>query len=141
MKIIFLDIDGVLNNDATTARYSGTFIGIDPALVVQFYRILCGVPDAQVVLSSSWRIHPLDKEEVRREVGEFMDVTPVLGGHMARGREIAAWLKGHPEVKRYAILDDDRGMLKEQIPSCFFTNGRVGLTDAIVDQVIEWLND
>jgi hypothetical protein len=31
-----------------------------------------------------------------------------------RGEEIAEWLREHPEVKEYAILDDSEDMLEEQ---------------------------
>ena len=31
-----------------------------------------------------------------------------------RGEQIAEWLERHPEVTRYAIIDDDSDMLDEQ---------------------------
>jgi hypothetical protein len=34
---------------------------------------------------------------------------------MIRGEEIKAWLHQHPEVTRYAIVDDDSDMLPEQV--------------------------
>lgn len=81
---------------------------------------------AVVVLSTSWR------NDVRwTTYGPALDLpvvdrTPVLSG--CRGDEIAAWLADHPNVERYAIIDDDPDMLPEQQPYFIHTSMFDGFT-------------
>ena len=53
MKIIFLDIDGVLNRDSTKEKFRD-FTGVDVYLTNKFLTWLEG-KDYDVVLSSTWR--------------------------------------------------------------------------------------
>lgn len=77
---------------------------------------------AQVVLSSTWRKH-----DDWLDYGPALDL-PIIDrtpqGMGPRGQEIADWLAGHPEVERYAIIDDDADMLPEQMP--YFVQTRYG---------------
>ncbi len=52
MKLIFLDIDGVL---ADETRHDNKYRRISLEAVFQFNRLLHAAPDAHVVISSSWR--------------------------------------------------------------------------------------
>lgn len=52
MKLIFLDIDGVLN---AHEKLPSGYCGIARQCVDQLNRILAAVPDAQLVISSAWR--------------------------------------------------------------------------------------
>ena len=102
MKIIFLDIDGVLNCEKTFQRHRGA-IGIDPYLVAIFNRIIFAT-DAKIVLSSSWRYSKEGREEIRQQVIDFIDITPKmpkLGGAetMERGYEIKKWLEDNKHIK------------------------------------------
>ena len=56
MKVIFLDIDGVLNCKQTPNPRKFPFI-VDPVLLGRLNRLL-GLTDAKVVLSSNWRYDP-----------------------------------------------------------------------------------
>ena len=98
----------------------------------------------QVVLSSTWRLHPESRAQVERWVCKFIDVTPEfvrsLSEGAVRGNEIQDWLDKHPEVTRYAILDDDPDMLEEQLPNFFKTTWEKGLTEEIMEKVIAHLN-
>ena len=100
----------------------------------------------KVVLSSTWRLFEESRKEVAKQVCEFIDVTPRLfSGIYApkeRGHEIKQWLDQHPEVTRYAILDDNSDMLEEQLPNFFKTEwfGDGGLNQEIADRVIAHLN-
>jgi hypothetical protein len=88
MKVIFLDIDGVLNCWATTERWRG-YIGIDPKLAQRFAELVTG---AKVVLSSTWRCDPdwLKTMHANGVVG-FIDRTPLLPNRRRRGdRSMAA---------------------------------------------------
>lgn len=129
MKVLFLDMDGVLNSDPylldngtemtpTGRQLTWPHGHIDPKNVEILNRILL-TSGASVVLSSSWRrlINLEDLTKVLRTRGykgpDLMDLTPTardLPGWQPftpRRKEIQVWLDGHPEVDHYVILDDD----------------------------------
>lgn len=54
-----------------------------------------------------------------------------------RGLEIADWLREHPEVTKYAIIDDDNDFLPDQRPNLFRTHWQSGLQDEHVDKIVE----
>lgn len=142
IKVLFLDIDGVVNCATTCQRHRGA-IGIDPYMALLVGRIIIAT-EAKIVLSSSWRFMTDGKEEVERQVMPIFDITPrhpKIGGAetMERGYEIKAWLDEHPEVNRYAILDDDSDMLEEQLPHFFKTTWEKGITEEIAEKVIKHL--
>lgn len=57
--VVFLDIDGVLNDDQTTVHAEGThFTGIDPHHVPRLQHLLDRLGSPVVVLSSTWRLRP-----------------------------------------------------------------------------------
>lgn len=137
MKVLFLDIDGVVNCRTTNQRHRG-FIGIDPYMAFLVGKIVLDT-GVSVCLSSTWRLDEFSREEVRSQVVDFIDVTPhVLGG--SRGEEIQLWLDRHPEVERYAILDDDTDMLKTQRPNVFQTTWEEGVTKEIAEAVTKHFN-
>lgn len=65
---------------------------------------------------------------------------PMLDSLGVRGHEIQAWLDKHPEVEKYAILDDDSDMLPEQMPNFFKTTFQNGLLEETMYKVIKHLN-
>lgn len=135
MKVLFLDIDGVVNCASTTQRHRGA-IGIDPymAFIVGKIQLDTG---CEVVLSSTWRHWDYTRAEVRKQVVEFIDVTPDSKKGF-RGDEVKAWLANHPEVTRYAILDDDSDFHQDQ--PLFKTTWKEGITEAIAKNVTRYLN-
>lgn len=154
IKVLFLDIDGVVNSkeylESRRAEYERTRIPMEKESMIDPYaahlvRNIVESTDCKVVLSSTWRLYPDDRDLVRERVVEFMSITPRMprsGGveSMERGYEIQAWLDDHPEVEDYAILDDDSDMLPHQIPHFFKTTWEEGLTDEIARDVIRYLN-
>lgn len=147
MKIIFLDIDGVVNCQDTFFRTKDerdNLFCIDPYMALLIGRII-EATDAKIVLSSSWRHHPDGIAVVEKRVWKILDITPTMPRpsgtgveYCERGKEIKAWLDKHPEVTKYAILDDDRDMLPDQ--PFFKTSWKIGLTDEIAAKVIDHLN-
>jgi hypothetical protein len=143
MKVLFLDIDGVCNSWAYGEKIGTLWEVVDPATAAMVRRIIT-TTGCKVVLSSTWRLYENCREIVRREVCEFIDVTPNMqapGQHYGvtdRGHEIKAWLDQHPEVERYAILDDNSDMLPGQ--PLFLTSFDIGLTEQIATKVIKYLN-
>jgi|ERR1035437_754536 hypothetical protein len=140
MKILFLDIDGVCNCEGTRQRHRG-FIGIDPYMAFLVGKLTLAVPDLKVVLSSSWRHFPGGREEVEKQVVPIFDQTPISPNGEKRGDEIKMWLDLHPEVVKYAILDDDTDMLEEQFPNFFRTQWKTGITPEDVEKIIKHFND
>lgn len=138
-KILFLDIDGVCNSAqyAVVSKSRG-MLGIDPYPAFMVGKIQLDT-DCEVVLSSTWRLWAEAREDVRKQVVEFIDVTPSLSRKI-RGEEIEAWLAENPDVTVYAILDDDMDMLAYQAPNFFRTRWAEGLTPEIAKAVTEHLN-
>ena len=133
-KIIFLDCDGVLNCKETIERHEG-YIGLDPVRVERFKQIVKQT-EAGVVLSSTWRLTESWRQAVRDAGIMFIDITPDLRGQK-RGDEINEWLSLHPEIKQYAIIDDDPDFYLNQF--LFQTTWEEGLTEDIAARVIEFL--
>jgi hypothetical protein len=146
MKVLFLDIDGVLNRlgdaegyGATKERVDGTmFVGLDPDLL-EIYKDMLARLDVIVVLSSTWRLLPELCEHLEKHGVYFHDMTICADAalELPRGIEIQLWLDEHPdEVEKYAILDDVDDMLEHQMPNFFQTNPRTGLTQRLADRVV-----
>ena len=139
IKVLFLDVDGVVNSEKTFERSPRGVIGIDPYLAFMVGQIIL-VTDAKLVLSSSWRGYKEGEEEIEKQIYPIYDKTPHLDNNGIRGVEIKEWLKKHSDVETYAILDDDDDMLPEQKKNFFQTSFKEGITEKIRDQVIEHLN-
>ena len=113
-QILFLDVDGVLN------RCGASNQGLETDKC-DLLADLCRRAGCKIVVSSTWRRYPHLMEDrllpmFRSRGIECVGQTPMLekpspGGHVvvaaARHEEITAWLDAHPDVTRYAILDDD----------------------------------
>jgi hypothetical protein len=141
MKIIFLDIDGVLN------RFGGEdFV---PECVAALERVLAAT-GAVLVISSTWRyfIHNghfslLGFGKLLRSHGlkraQVIGVTRWDQGEEPRWAQIADWLREPPEpIERYCIIDDD--------PEAFGgrpgvrTQSYIGLTEDGASEAIQILN-
>ena len=135
MKVLFLDIDGVLNcmgSNATKAR-CGQFMGVDRTMANKLMAFV-KANDIKIVLSSTWRKHP-DMWPHLHDAGiHWIDVTP-LGDYDSRGVQINAWLADKP-VKAYAILDDITVFLPDQMPRLVNTDLMIGLTDDHITQLV-----
>ena len=107
MKVLFLDIDGVLNSMEFFARLPSTrsMCEVDPKAVKRVLRVL-EVTGAKLVLSSTWRLSAELVERLRAVGLPIYDMTPSLGTE-PRYKEIGAWLVEHMEATKYAIIDDD----------------------------------
>src|SRR5437588_1068675 len=127
MKVIFLDIDGVLNCTNTPNSRKFPYI-VDPKLLKRFKRLLRRTR-AKVVLSSTWRYDPAGIFSAKRYGIPFIDVIPDLP-HEPRRKEILQWLQEHPEVTRYIVIDDEDDDL-DGLP-LFQPSSRTGLTEEIV---------
>jgi hypothetical protein len=134
-KVLFLDIDGVLNSHRTAYATKGFPHGFDDAqkqkfdwIAVGLIRRLCEETNTSIVLSSSWRIIHTVHECANGLDLPIFDATPRLCG--IRGDEIQEWLNRHPEVEQYAIVDDDSDMLESQKDHFVQTSHADGLSYA-----------
>ncbi len=142
MKVLFLDIDGVCNSAAWVRRGNNPWNGTDPDAVKLVRRIIKET-GCKVVLSSTWRLYPVSRQVVKRDVCHFIDVTKDMqrGGKWGitdRGYEVQEWLDRHPAVTQYAILDDNSDFLPNQW--LFRTTWETGITEDIAEAVIHHLN-
>jgi hypothetical protein len=115
VKVIFLDVDGVLNSMESTLLYK-TMNRLCPVRVGMVAR-LCEEAGARSWCrrrgaARAWRAPKACSEAGAKRSGPFIiGQTPRMLGK--RGHEIAAWLKDNP-VDAYVILDDDSDMLPGQ---------------------------
>lgn len=133
MKVLFLDIDGVLNSTRSAAAFGGYPHKLDQAdmfdrVAIGLVQRLCQETGAAVCISSSWRPEYTAQEFADAFGVPVIGKTPYVQG--PRGAEIAAWLAAKDDVERYAIVDDDGDMLPEQIPYFVQTSCAAGLSFA-----------
>lgn len=143
MKIIFLDIDGVLNSVEYTisTQFSKETVRtekVDP-VKVGLLRFVCEQTGANIVVSSTWR-HGRDASWFRGFFSSFgwfnppiIDVTPTQCEASAtrRGDEIAEWLKDFHHSSRWlecVIVDDDNDFHPTQQDMLVQTNNVHGLS-------------
>ena len=142
MKIIFLDFDGVLNFSGFLEERENIH-AIDPVCVHRLNRII-DATDAQVVVSSTWRIFFNNQQlrEILRDAGfkgQLIDTTIDLGGH--RGDEIRHWLNNHLGVTSFVILDDNDDGISDHFKDQWVETSFVtGLLKVHVEKAINILN-
>jgi len=134
MNVIFLDIDGVLNCEATPNPRKFPYI-VDDGLLDLFKRLV-KASGAMVVLTSSWRIDPVGRLAAEFHGVPFQDVCPDLPD-APRCDELLAWLREHPEISRYCVIDDEDDCLDE-LP-LFQPSAKTGLTPEMAIAVEEFL--
>lgn len=137
-RIIFLDVDGVLNkydDDATFNEFN-----------VNNLIFLIEKTGAKIVLSSDWRRLPFNLERIKNFLLscnlEIFDVTPVLNED--RKYEIKKWLRENEGWERVAVIDDLKNATVYKSGATkvktFITDGRLGLTEEDVDSIILFMN-
>ena len=149
MKVVFLDIDGVLNSPAWV-KDLGRDRGLghlEPDACARVQR-LCDQTGAKLVISSTWRlIHKRaaigDMFRARGLTTTILGMTAAL--HTKRGHEIQAWLDASPGVAGLGtidgvvILDDDLEM-EHLAPWHVRTDVERGFTDEDLRQAAEVLS-
>lgn len=148
IKFIFLDVDGVLNDESTLMQDND----INPDHVKRLRRIV-EKTDAKIVLSSSWRIGFDNNMKARGPISRvlsdalkkenltlFAKTVDLLRG--TRGDEIEVFLKNN-KCDEFVILDDEdedivnKALLKDHMVKTMF---KTGLTDTNIDDAIRILN-
>lgn len=146
MKVLFLDIDGVLNSEhwfVNRTERGGLYTQVDPIAVAILSRVIKET-GCSIVVSSTWRrvywdvIVPVLNHAGLKYSGSW-NRTPIL--NKERGYEIEQWLSEHPEIISYAIVDDDNDMLPDQLSRYVQTDWKIGLDDTAANKLIEILNN
>ena len=150
-KIIFLDVDGVLNSakfdrwlqDHHMKQYYGYEL-LDQNALLNLQDIVF-VTGADIVLSSSWRLSRSCSERLRQQLLpyglQFIDKTVCL--HQEdRGEEIKEWLSRHPEVDHFVILDEKKKFKDDSLKNNFVkTTFEEGLLEQHAAKAIEILSN
>lgn len=166
-KIIFLDLDGVLNHESffRSSEYNlnkellqndpaalNHQQDIDPKAVVRLNKLLDDT-GAEVVVSSTWRRQGKTfVNSILRNCGlrqDILDITPISKCPMClRGNEILYWLKENKNIigvdahsfRHYVIFDDDSDFLYWQRNNLIIVNPEFGLSKRDVYKATQILN-
>ena len=134
MKVMFLDIDGVLNSHRYDMSRSEADGNIDVSRLA-LVKTLVDRTGAEIVLTSTWREHwdpkGADTDAVGAELEATLarcglrlyDKTPVIG---ERAQEITAWLGQNTDVEKYVIFDDIKLGWGELADAVITTDYRIG---------------
>ena len=133
-RIIFLDIDGVLNCKRTPNPRKLPYI-VDPPLLERFKRLV-DQTGVDVVLSSTWRYDPAGLFSAKHWGIPFIDVIPDMP-QKPRRDEILAWLKTQGQVRRFAVLDDEDDEL-DDLP-LFQPAASTGISEKIAEGLAAYL--
>lgn len=151
MKVIFLDVDGVLNSKNWNTKHQEE---IDAGILIDRSKVellseLIKKTKANIVLHSGWRfwfdseIHPIRKESeiffgmLLTENINIYDITPDHRTEeikrtnklsLVKAGEILQWLSEHDNVRRWVVLEDlDLHNIKVENHQ-IRTDSKVGLT-------------
>lgn len=144
MKVIFLDIDGVLNHekyyisrcDSDNRPYPLSEFDTD---AVERLNEITDVTGAKIVISSSWRFDVGIHNTLKAVgvTGDIIGITkyitkPTDDGyvHVDRGFEIQDFLDSNKYITNYVILDDDTDMLHHQLDNFVHTSYVDGLSES-----------
>lgn len=147
-KVIFLDVDGVLNRDSTKSRDPAGFTGVDDELLGNLHELV-SKSGAHVILTSTWKKDYTEKtpsgmylDNKLRQYGiEIADVTHDDQGKMSRrGSGINRYLNQN-HVDRWIVIDDDIFMDygNEIFNHLVLTNNKTGLSKGHVMVALEML--
>lgn len=129
MKIVFLDIDGVVNTESDLSRG----ILINSELVLRIDK-LCRDNNSKIVISSSWRnSYTLDNLRMLFKVcGMFTSYSTIIDKtscNITRGEEIKKWLDSRGDIDGYVIIDDYDDFYDFQKPFWVQTSFKLGFSE------------
>ena len=143
MKVLFLDIDGVvcLHKDKDWDNEEEIF----DADCCRKLQEIVSATGCKLVLSSSWRLFSESIRSMFRQLKpfgitreNFLGRTPLRG---ERGNEIMAYLKKRPQIETFVAVDDEpfysRVFPKDRL---ILTKPESGITEIIKEACIRKLN-
>ena len=151
--IIFLDVDGVLNDKKTTARSPNGFIGINGSMLRHLADLVWRT-GAKIILTSTWTSEWEPSGEIALDGRYLIKRLESVGIKIAdrtadrihdRGAGIRRYLDAHPEIKSWVVLDDDVfsdyqdcGIMDHLIQTSFYSGG---LTEKLAERAFHMLTD
>jgi hypothetical protein len=161
-KVLFLDIDGVLNPKWWVSKKPSDKYGVifETNAVANLEEIIAET-GADIVISSTWKNMGLSVMQNmwkdRNLPGKVIDITPdymsdeiLLNADIndidldcldIRGYEIKGWLRLHGiDVSNYVIIDDMDDILPEQLSHFLQTDPDEGITKYDAECIIHLLN-
>lgn len=162
MKIIFLDVDGVLNSEVWNQKHkieteNGFLIDEETIKLLSHFIKTSG---AKIVLHSGWRFwfdknfSPIRKESenfknlLDKNGLSFYDFTPDLTTEeirkngkfsLSKPKEILLWLNNHSDISNWVVIDDivlnNKTIQKHQVAP----DSKIGLTLADIEKAIKLL--
>lgn len=161
MKVIFLDVDGVLNSEDDLLNIQNEDM-INPGREIfdrplALLKSLVDATNAKIVISSSWRVGCAKcgresfygkelYETLKQRLADYnmaaIDVTPVINKPMVkRGDEIRKWLNSTEyEIESFVILDDEADMCEYNSTNLVQTSMKTGLLEEHVEMAKAILN-
>ena len=145
MKVIFLDFDGVLNNNSyfLNSKEKAPFFLQDEKMIL--LKQIVDSTNAKIVLSTSWREIWNSDLDISSKLKDYFysfdlsvyDVTKNINYN--RPLEISTWLKEN-NVSSYVILDDIANPWYEHVNNVVVTNKEFnGLSQDDVNKAIDIL--
>lgn len=153
MKVIFLDIDGVLNSEEWDryvqsftygARFNSCYL-LSQEMILRLQNVVFQT-NAEIVLTSSWRTNERAMCALTRQLSLYhlhLQDTTLYSTYNTRADDIHEWLRSHPDVHSYAIVDDyDDGFSNDEVLVTHFvqTNYFQGLTSEEAEKIVEILS-
>jgi hypothetical protein len=147
MKVLFLDIDGVLNPFRTD--YDGEIVTRLDDKCVQNLRHVVEETGCKIVISSTWKVSShlmdmLDEELVPNlPNGSVIGCTPTILPQEKREKEISAYISEHSDdIEKYVVVDDYDFELSDFIKEgkCVITDALSGFTAENAEDCIGMLN-
>lgn len=132
MPIIFLDVDGVLNNDATISQ---TYYPFDETCLQNFAHLVEEV-NGHIVVTSAVRLCQENNLVLLAELSKYhldncvIGPTPFMDG--IKEKEILTYLSTMETEEAFVVLDDQ----KLTIPNLIKTDRKKGLTKEDVELAI-----
>lgn len=163
MKVIFLDVDGVLNSNFWNKSHqreisNGAFIDIDK---VKLLSEIVNQTGAIIVMHSGWRFwFDENIKPTRVESCNFLTILKSYGLNifsltpdftteeirenkkfsLVKAKEILEWIKMHDKIEKWLVIDDldlnDKEIGKHQL----LTDSTIGLTEIDVEIAIKMLS-
>lgn len=139
MKVVFLDVDGVLNSEQDNLSY---YLKTDKH--IKYLKEIVDRTDAVIVVTSAWRLAIGLFTRLVRRLNDFdmhvYDKTCYMSGYAVRGKEIERWLSEHSDIESFVILDDEDFDLKMYADNLVKINVEYGLQREHVEKAVEILN-
>lgn len=137
-KVLFLDVDGVLNSSRDEHETLNN-------ASMQYLRSVIDQTNCKIVVSSNWRFDP--KLMALLFSTEYLKPSDAYPGNFRtsqlnhRGLEIQQWLLNHPDVTDWCIVDDTLDFLPYQRQKLVLTNRSYGLGQYHTFQIIDILGE